>query len=289
MDVPLYVILGYNGLLGNAFYQKLSGHIVDYRVLCFEHSHVDISYKSQVREILSYIRPTVVINCAGISSVYICEKERSEAFEANSVGPKILAEECKRIQAKLVHFSSCQVFSGNKNICHTERQNTVPVNFLGKSKLEGEKAIQLTLKDHLIIRPGWMFNYEGPNFLVDWLDRLDRGLTISVPDDVYGSPSFVLDVVRWTFELINRDAKGVFHVANSESATWESLAKTVCDLANKKRSIEVIGGLKLMNVPLGPKYSVLSCHKLQVATGQAVRPWTTALKQCLFHAGRFKP
>jgi dTDP-4-dehydrorhamnose reductase len=286
---PLYVIFGYQGLLGKAFYQRVSGTIPDYRMFCFDHSHVDISSRDQVREVLSFIEPTVVINCAGVSDLSLCEVAKSGAFEVNAVGPKILAEECKRIGAKLVHFSTCHVFCGDRVRPYNELQKTIPINSLGKSKLEGERAIRTTLKNHLIIRPGWLFDAESPNFIPDWVERSQKGFSIDVPDDVYGSPTYVVDVVQSTLDLLDRDAKGIFHVANSNAATWKGLAEAVCGLMRSRPIITTFSGKKLISMPREPKYSVLSCQKLNSLVGKEMRPWDVALKQCLFQMGRYRP
>ena len=287
MTIPLYVITGYQGLLGKAFYRKVCGSIPDYRIFCFEHSHIDISNRGHVRDVLSFLEPTTVINCAGLSSPSICETARSGAFSANSVGPKILAEECKRINAKLVHFSSYHIFSGDSFAPYNEVHKTVPTDSLGKSKLEGEKAIRATLKNHLIIRPGWLFDAEGPNFIPEWMERIGRGADIVVHDDVHGSPTYVPDLVASVLGLLEVDAKGVFHVANSMAATWRDLAEAVCGMVGAKPMVRAVS--KSSGLPPEPRYSVLSCKKLQSVTRHVIRPWDAALKQCLFQMGRYRP
>jgi len=289
MVVPLYVIFGYQGLLGKAFYQRVSGTIPDYRIFCFDHSHVDISNREHVREVLSFIEPTTVINCAGVSDPSICEVAKSGAFEVNAVGPKILAEECKRIGAKLVHFSSCHVFWGDRVRPYNELNKAMPINSLGKSKLEGERGIRTTLKNHLIIRPGWLFDSESPNFLTEWIERSQKGLSIDVPDDVYGSPTYVADVIQSVLDLLECDAKGIFHVANSDAASWKGFAEAVCGLMMARPIVTAFSGKRLISMPPGPRYSVLSCRKLQSVVGKAVRSWDVALKQCLFQIGRYRP
>ena len=286
MTTPLYIILGYQGLLGKAFYQKVCGTIPDYRIFCFDHSHVDISNRGQVREVLSFIGPTAVINCAGVSDASICEAAKSGAFEVNSVGPKILAEECKRIGAKLVHFSTCHVFCGDRVRPYNELQKPLPINALGKSKLEGERAIQGALQNHLIIRPGWLFDAEGPNFIPEWVEKAEKGTGIVVHDDVHGSPAYVPDVVQSVLDLLEGDARGIFHVANADAATWKDLAETVCGLIGEKPMVTTVSG----RIPLAiPRYSVMSCRKLQSMIGHVIRPWSVALKQCLFQMGRYGP
>jgi len=279
-------MFGSAGLLGRAMFERLCEVTPEHRIFPFDHTHADISNKQHVKELVRYIEPTTVINCASISTPELCENAQAGAFETNSVGPKILAEECDRIGAKLVHFSTCSVFKGDRYRPYSERCKPSPVNAYGLSKLEGERSIQDIMSDYLIIRPGWIFHADAPNFLLDWVDRIDRRLTVTVDADVHGSPVFAMDLIDATKELIDRDAKGVYHVANSQAATWESLSDAFVQLikgTGRIRAKEVSQGLEI------PKYTVLSTKKYKSFTGISMRPWTYALKQCLFYMERYKP
>jgi len=283
-------VFGKNGLLGDAFFEKISSTAPLYKLYAFDHARADISNRTHVAPIFNYIKPTVVINCAAINDVDLCEDAQAGAMTVNAVGPEILAEECEKVGAKLVHISACTVFDGNRTSPYTEKCAAKPINAHGLSKLEGEKGIFGASKDHLIIRPGWCFHYEGDNIVTDWVSRADRRLNIPVHSDCHGSPTYVPDLIDATLALIEVDATGVFHVANSTAATFESFADAVVSLTG--------GGSKVVGAPKQlegwskapfPKYNVLSTTKYSKETGARMRPWSAALKECLFKMHRFNP
>jgi dTDP-4-dehydrorhamnose reductase len=284
----VYLVLGKRGLLGNAFVSKLSEN-TPYRVFSFDHSQLDISNKTHVGPVMKYVNPTVVINCAAVNDAEVCEDARAGAFTVNSVGPEILAAECRKIGAKLIHFSSVNVFDGKRTTAYTERCRANPINVHGESKLEGERAIAKTWSDHLIIRPGWVFHYEGDNFVTDWVSRGDMGLNIPVREGKSGSPTYLPDLVEATIELIKADAKGVYHLCNGGAATWERLAETVVSLTKSRSKITTCGkGLK-SEKHQSPKHGILSARKYNIKTGKKLRPWGDALKHCLSEMHRLRP
>ena len=289
MKTPVYLLFGYKGLIGSEMFTKLAESMPDYRIFAFDHAHIDISNKKQIKEIVNFIKPSIVINCAGISDPEICENAQAGAYEINAVAPKILAQACSAIKAKLVHFSSCMVFKGDRFKPYSEKCKPNPINIIGKSKLSGEQAIKDILEDHLIIRPGWAFSYESPNFLLDWINTIDRRGQIHVPPNIHGSPVFVPDLINSTMELVDRDARGVFHIANSQAATWEGLGDTVLGLTKTSHSLYVMEDLLMSSLPPVPKYSVLSCKKYKSYTQMELRSWPSALKQCLFQMERYRP
>lgn len=287
---PVYMLLGVGGLVGDAFYTKLCERTSDYRIFGFDHSRADISNREHIGPLLQYIRPSVVINCAAINDTEMCEEAKDGAYRVNALGAQILAEECEKHHAKLVQVSTSAVFDGKRATPYTERCKPEPISVYGKSKLEGEKAIAKSCKDFLIVRPGWCFSFEGENPLTDWIARAERGLNIPVLSDCQGSPTYVPDMVDATLELIERDAKGTFHVANSGGASWMSFAESVVSLSKLNGNLittsEKLQGM--FKAPF-PKYTVLSTRKYSTTTGLTIRSWQDALKQCLFQMHRYKP
>lgn len=287
---PVYMVLGVGGLVGDAFYTRLYERTTEYRIFGFDHSRADISNRDHIGPLVSFIKPSVVINCAAVNDPEMCEEAKEGAYRVNAVGAQILAEECSKHGAKLVHVSACSVFDGKRASPYTERCKPEPLNIHGKSKYEGEKAIAKAIGDHLIIRPGWCFNFEGDNPITDWVARAERGLNIPVLSDCQGSPTYVPDLVDATLELIAKDAKGVFHVANSNAATWMSFAEAVVGLAKMNGNIVTTSEKfqSMFKAPI-PRYTVMSTRKYSVTTGKEIRGWMEALKQCLFQMHRYKP
>lgn len=285
----VYILFGKGGLVGNAFASRLGDTVAPYRLFCFDRPKADISNKAHVSPLFKFIKPTIVINCAAVNDIEMCEEARTGAFTVNSVGPEVLAAECKKHGAKLVHISACTVFDGKRSSPYGERCATAPLNVHGQSKLEGERAAARAWTDILTIRPGWAFNYEGSNPVTEWIALADRNKRIVVPGGHHGSPTYLPDMVDAVLDLINKDAKGVYHIANGEAASWESFAAAVVTLSGARTGVvPAPGELKTFRAPM-PRHSVLSTRKYSTLTGKKMRPWLEALKECLFEMHRYKP
>lgn len=288
--LPVYLIFGSGGILGEAFLDKLNGPVYQYRVFPFDHQKADITDPAHIQPLMEYIRPSVVINCAAVNDEDLCQEAKAGAFSVNSRGPQILAEACKKYGAKLVHFSSCEVFDGKNCTPYSERHSTKPVNILGQSKVSGEQAIKDGLDDHLIIRPGWVFSYESPSCIPSWIAAAERNDEIAVLDDTIGSPTYTVDLVDATMDLLAMDAKGIFHVANGDAASRQSFVEATLTLASLKTNVIAVSPdtQKFFKAPI-PKYSVLSTQKYCKTAAKSIRPWIDALKHCLFNMHRYKP
>jgi dTDP-4-dehydrorhamnose reductase len=286
----VYMLFGKDGLVGRALLSRLEDGNPPYRVFAFDRPKADISNKSHVSPLVKYIKPTVVFNCAGVNDAEMCQDAPSGAFAVNAVGPDVLARECAKIGAKLIHISAADVYDGKRTAPYSERCKPAPINVLGQSKLEGEKAIAAACDNHLIIRPGWAFHYEGENPLTDWIANADRRLKITVCGNYHGSPTYVPDLVDGVMDLVREDARGVFNVANGEAATWESFAQAVVELTKTRAKVQQASETmkQWYRAPV-PAYSVLSTKKYSAATGKKMRTWVEALKECLFEMHRYRP
>jgi len=288
--LPVYLIFGSGGILGEAFLDKLEGPLYAYRVFAFDHQRIDITDQAQIHPIMEYVRPTIVINCAAVNDEDLCQEAKAGAFSVNSRGPQLLAEACKKYGAKLVHFSSCEVFDGKSCTPYGERHTTKPVNILGQSKISGEQAIKDALDDYLIIRPGMLFSYESPSCIPSWIAQAERGEEIAVLDDTLMSPTYSVDLIEATLDLMVTEAKGIFHIANSDAASRQSFAEATLTLSGLKTKVFAVNpdSQKFFKAPV-PKYSVLSTRKYSQTVNKPIRPWLDALKHCLFNMHRYKP
>ena len=58
---------------------------------------------------------------------------------------------------RLIHFSTNYVFDGTKGAPCVETDAPGPINTYGRTKLEGEQAIQAVGGAYLILRTGWVY------------------------------------------------------------------------------------------------------------------------------------
>ncbi len=289
-QLPVYMIFGSGGILGSAFLSKITSAASNYRFFAFDHQQVDITDANHVNPIMEYVRPTVVINCAALNDEDLCQDAKTGAFLINSRGPQILAEACKKYNSKLVHFSSATVFDGSRCTPYTEKNTLNPINIHGQSKVSGEDAIKTAVEDHLIIRPGWVFSYENPSCIPSWISQAERGEEIAVLDEHTGSPTYALDLVDATMDLLSHDAKGIFHFANSNAATRQAFVEATLELSGLKTKISVVkADTQKFFKAQTPKYTVLSCKKYKQLANKEIRSWTDSLKHCLFNMQKYKP
>jgi dTDP-4-dehydrorhamnose reductase len=57
------------------------------------------------------------------------------------------------------------VFDGSKSDPYTEEDTPNPLNVYGRSKLQGERAVQQSGCRHLLLRTSWIYGARGNNFL----------------------------------------------------------------------------------------------------------------------------
>jgi dTDP-4-dehydrorhamnose reductase len=82
--------------------------------------------------------------------------------------------------------------------------------------------------------------------------------------------------------LIQFNARGIFHVANSDFCTWYTFAQAILKLSGVNRvRVLPISSKELGRPAARPSYSVLNCRKLKKETGLTMRPWSEALEDYL--------
>jgi len=286
---PVYMVLGSGGVLGETFLYKLSD--LTPRLFAFTHEQADITNATYINSLIDYIRPTVLLNCAAVSDEDICQDAKTGAFNVNAKGPQILAEACKKYRTKLVHFSSVSVFNGETNVPYKETDKPNPINVYGESKLGGEEAIKSILDDYLIIRPGFLFSFFNDSPIVNWLKLMEEDEAIPVLNEHMVSPTYLLDLIEYSLELIDKNAKGIFHICNSDYATRKTFVETMLSLSGMSgRTVTVKNDhiQKFFKAPV-PKYAVLNNKKYQDYMEKGIRSWTDALKHCLFTMELYSP
>ena len=110
------------------------------------------------------LRPRLIVNCAAAADVDRCETDRGYADRGNILAPKHLAEAAAAVDAKLVHISTVFVFAGDQDHPYRETDEPRPLNYYGRSKLEGERLVSAALPDALIVRTSWMYGLSGIHF-----------------------------------------------------------------------------------------------------------------------------
>jgi len=270
------LILGHRGMLGSDLCLRLgaSHDVTGKDIVDF-----DITSAVACQDVISEVRPEIVINAAAYTDVDGCEANREKCFSVNAAGVKNVVQACKDI--KVVHFSTDYVFDGRKGIPYLEDDLCRPVSVYGQSKLEGElflQAFSQILSPFLLIRTAWLYGVNGRNFVKTIMEKARTSKTIDVVDDQIGSPTYTWDLAAAVQLLIEGHHTGVFHVTNSGYCSWYEFAVKILECTGME-DVEVrpIKSDQLTRPASRPSYSVLNCEKFQRATGGTMRDWRVAL------------
>jgi dTDP-4-dehydrorhamnose reductase len=272
------VLGGRTGLLGQALTRAFdnAGAVT----FPLSRQDCDVLDPMSVEQWLDKNDPDLLINATGYTQVDLAEDEPEKAFALNGTVPPLLATLAARRAIPFVHYSTDFVFNGRKQSPYTEYDEPNAFSVYGLSKADGERGLlKLGYKHTLIIRISWLFGPGRTNFVKKILGLADAHKNLTVVNDQIGSPSYTPDVAENTIRLLERDATGIFHLANSGQTSWHGLANTAVNLANKNCTVSPVPTSAYPTKAFRPPYSVLDLSKFTRTTGAPPRPWEDALKQ----------
>lgn len=281
------MVIGAKGMLGKDLVEILrsSSRVdqrLDWEVFGWDIEEIDIQEEKNTVTKIESLRPDIVINIAAYTNVDGCESHDEKAFAINAEGMRHVALGALRCRAKVVYLSTDYIFDGKKREPYLEDDPPHPLSVYGRSKLRGEQYVQEMVEDALIVRTQWLYGKYGNNFVASVLRQAREKKVLSIVNDQVGSPTYTIDLSRAISVLIQCDARGVFHVANSDLCTWFAFGQEILKLSGMEGvKIVPISSEELGRPATRPLYSVLNTEKLKRETGMTLRPWSEALKDYL--------
>jgi dTDP-4-dehydrorhamnose reductase len=273
------LVTGAAGMLGSEVVEAMRGgsHVVEVDLPDF-----DVADADATRRAIGEIAPDVVVNCAAYTDVDGAESHREEAFAVNSTGAGSVARAARASGALLVHVSTDYVFDGTSSDPYSEEDAPNPLNAYGESKLAGEREIEASGVDFLIVRTAWLYGRAGRNFVETVLRLADGGESLRVVDDQRGTPTSARDLAVMIKELVTGPGRGIVNATNSGTATWYEFALAVMRASGRSGvSVEPVPTSARPRPAVRPRSSVLSLRKLEGLLGWTPRPWQEALAEYL--------
>jgi dTDP-4-dehydrorhamnose reductase len=274
------LLTGKDGLLGRDCLEVFQDR---HEVIALGRRELDIAEPAQAAEALARWRPEAVVNCAAYTQVDLCETERDQAVRGNVTGPRNLARAAARHGALLVHVSSDYVFDGRKSppAPYLEDDPTGPLSWYGRTKLDGELAIQAAGPRHIIVRTAWLYGRQGPNFLKKIL-RL--ALSPQVPElkvvnDQFGSPTWSYRLAQQLLRLLEAGGQGVYHASAEGYCTWFDLAGRFLKRLGVDKPIRPCLTSDYPTPAVRPRNSILENRCLRAAGLNLMRPWQVDLDE----------
>ena len=267
------IVLGANGQLGWEYSKFLNNKV---ELFTFSHSELDIlNFKEVIRK-FEEITPDVVINCAAYTKVDQAEENKHLAYQINTIGAKNVSFAAFKVRAKVVYFSTDYVFDGIKKLSYNEFDKPNPISAYGKSKLLGEVYTRKHNPNNLILRISWLYGIHGSNFVKNIIKLAKEKGKLKVVNDQVGTPTYTLDVVRQTWQLIQDDSVGLYHCSNTGQTNWFEFAKKIIEQINLNRRVLPIKTDELPVLAKRPSFSVLENYLLEIENKNIMRSWEEA-------------
>lgn len=245
----------------------------------------DFAHPESLREVVRHARPAVIVNAAAYTAVDRAEEERDLARAANAAAPRVLAEEARRMDAQLVHYSTDYVFDGEASQPYLETDPTGPLNAYGRTKLEGERAVAAAGGRWIILRSGWVYGPRGRNFLLTMRKLFTEREEVRVVSDQIGAPTSSLAIAGATRRVIAAGAEGLYHYAAAGRTSWHGFASRLLERDKrpevKCRQVVAISTAEYPTPARRPRWSVLATGRFEADFGVAIESFEQQLEDVL--------
>lgn len=288
------LITGAGGQLATAIYDKIQEQGINNNKFIFaDIDTLDITNYDQCDDFIKTNNIDYLINCAAYTNVDLAELESENANAVNSLGPLYLGKLSRKYNFKLIHISTDYVYSGIKTKPYVETDSTVPKNYYGLSKLNGEKNIIANTDNYIIIRTSWLYYKSGHNFFNTMINLFNTRDKLTIVADQHGSPTYCGDLAQAILTILesNHNNYGnIYNFSNLGQTTWYDFAVTIY---NKLKSINhntqtsvsceitPISSQEYLTAATRPRYSVLDKSKFLADFDFNIPAWQNSLDVCL--------
>ena len=240
MEIKKILVTGSAGLIGTQIVKDLlDNHKQVYS--CYNKTkpelgiitHLDLTKKDDIVNTMNRIKPDVVIHLGAMTDVELCETETELAKKINTDATEILALESEKHNTFFVYMSTDYVFDGKVGM-KKENDEPNPINFYGKSKLDGERVFKKITTPNVIVRTSTPFGLHSKKISFPiWVKKnLELEKEISVVVNQYTSPSYVPNISKMIIEIIERKITGIIHLAGATKISRYDFAVQISKIIN---------------------------------------------------------
>lgn len=277
------LVIGSGGRLGAALHRVYASR---HDCIGVQRGDIDLASLDSVDSVLRGLDFDVAINCAALTNVDYCEKNREEAMAVNAEAPARMAEICRAKKARLIQISTDYVLDGKSEGEVSEDAPARPLSIYGESKLEGERLVLHADPGHMVVRVSWVFGPDRPSFIDMILDRAIEMDSVEAIADKFSSPTYTLDFADDLEPLLTRDdASGILHLCNSGGTSWCEYGQhalkcaSACGVPLQTTEVRPISLADLKNfIAARPVHTVLSTARFEKLSGRKPRSWQEAVE-----------
>lgn len=246
----------------------------------------DLLDEAAVEQVVRRTQPDVVIHCAAITDVDACEDNPALAHRCNAEMTGTLAH-ASGPECLFVYITTDGIFSGDRAFT-TEDQAPQPRTVYAQSKLRGEEEVRAATRNHLIVRTnfyGWSSGRKRTS--AEWLfDALETERDITLFDDFFFTPLYVVDFVDRLIRLMESPARGTFHLCGRERISKYEFGLRMAELAGLSIAAVRRGSIDAAQLKAPrPKDMSLSCQRFLGAVGGELPDVRSGLRRFLADRG----
>ncbi len=288
------LVTGANGQVGWELQRSLASLG---RVIAIDQTQLDLSQSDAIRRYVRECKPDIIVNPAAYTAVDKAESEAELAQAVNATAASVFAEEAKKLDAVLIHYSTDYVFDGSKTSAYTEDDVPNPQSVYGRTKLAGELAIREVGGKHIILRTSWVFGVHGANFIKTILRLAKERSELRIVADQFGAPTWARLLANSTAQILGQwqqkdfdnNLSGLYHLTAGGGTSWHLYAEEIVRLARQydetlQQKSLTIHPIATSDYPLPAKRPVnseLSNDKIKQAFGLLQPAWQADLADCV--------
>ena len=278
------LVTGVNGQLGHDVANELAcrGH----DAVGVDIAEMDITDRVAVERVMGEVKPDAVVHCAAWTAVDAAEDEEniSKVYAINVDGTKYIADECKKLNCKMIYISTDYVFGGGgTKPWAADCKDYNHLSVYGKTKLEGELAVAKALEKYFIVRIAWVFGANGKNFVKTMLNVGKKFDTVRVVNDQIGTPTYTFDLARLLVDMLESEKYGYYHATNEGGyISWYDFTKEIYLQAGSQTKVIPVSTAEYgLSKAQRPFNSRLDKSKLSDNGFQPLPSWQDALARYL--------
>lgn len=273
------LVTGVKGQLGHDVMNELAkrGHIG----IGVDIEEMDITSPEACDRVIKEANVEAVIHCAAYTAVDAAEENVDICRKVNAYGVENIAKVCRELDIKMMYISTDYVFDGEGTRPWEPDDVRDPLNVYGKTKCEGEIAVEQNVKKFFIVRIAWVFGVNGKNFIKTMLNLGKTHDTITVVDDQIGSPTYTYDLARLLVDMIETDKYGRYHATNEGLCSWYEFAQEIFRQAGMKVNVVPVSSESYPAKAKRPHNSRMNKDKLEENGFLRLPSWQDALGRYL--------
>ena len=277
------LVTGSNGQLGKTI-QSIVKNKSEF--IFTDINSLDITKKKEIELFIKSYDINCVVNCAAYTNVDQAEIEKEKADELNCNAVKNLVEVSETYKLRLIHISTDYVYNGIDKSAITEYEHVNPQNYYGVSKLNGEKHIENSISESIVIRTSWLYSSFGKNFVKTIIEKSKDKDLLKIVGDQYGCPTNANDLADAIVRIVKSkdriDEKSkIYNFSNLGFTSWFEFANVIAREINFNCSLEEIKTDEISQLSKRPKFTITNKTKIISAFNLKIPHWKESLKKFL--------